>query len=222
MRRIDKEKILERLDEIEALTSIPGRDGNAYDIGLPGIDSEARNLMLKAARDKGSVKQLLEKYSGSRSVIIENALGSVLGRCTKRTKLKDAYLLFENIEKLQRKDIPAILGGTLSSIKVQIWRAKVWQQTPMPKILYPFLQHCLEFTSEKATWTHRGLADWVELGALDLLWTMCEHKIYNLNFNESQRKWIEDKIKEIAEANPDNKTFQRNTLYFFDCLNKQV
>lgn len=214
LRRLDKEKALERLDEIEALTSIPGMDRDAIDMRPPGIDGEALDLMVKVAQRKGGVKLLVEKYAASRSRIIVRALGGILLQRAKSTKLKDAYLLFEFIEKLQRKDVPGILGIT-TAIKFQIDLAGLWRHTPMPESLYSFLQHCLEFTSPKAKWKHRGLSDWVELGAVDLLWVMCEHKIYDLNFDEEQRKWLEDKVREIADSNPDNESFQRNASIFF-------
>lgn len=220
MRKQDKEKISERLDEIEALTSMPDKDGYAIEIGLPGIDGEVLDLMAKAAKRNGGAKLLVEKYAASRSVIIVSALCGVLGQYTKRTKLKDAYLIFEYIEMLERKDSPGILGGILSAIKEQIRLTRIWQKTKMPDNFYPFLQHCLEFTSRKAKWKHHGLSDWVEIGAVDLLWTMCEAGIYNFNFDEKQRGWIENKIREIAAANLDNETFQLNTSIYFRLCSK--
>lgn len=221
MRKLDKEKALETLDKIEALTSIPGRNGNAYDIGLPGIDGLALDLMVKIARRKGGVKLLIDKYAASRSQIIINAVIGVLVHRAERTKLKDAYLLFEFIEKLQRKDHSSLLVTILTAIKFQIGLVKVWQHTPMPNSFYPFLQHCLEFTGARAYGIPHTLSNEVQVSVIDILWTMCRMEIYNLNFDKSQRKWIEDKVRELVIANSDNETFQRNTAYFFDCINKQ-
>ena len=221
MRRLNKEKIIERLDEIEAFTSMPGKDGDAIGMGLPGIDGEALDLMVKVARRKDGVKLLVERYAASRSVIIVGALGFILTERAKTTKLKDAYLLFEAIEKLNRGDNLRVLGMPLTALKFQIGIAEVWQQMPMPKSLYPYLQDCLEISGELVTLTDRGLSAGIQLDAIDVLLLMCEKRIYNLNFDEEQRKWLENKIRKIADDNPGSQSFQRDTSYFFDCLNKQ-
>lgn len=101
MRKLDKEKALETLSEIERLTSMPGKDGGAIAIGLPGIDGQASDLMVKIARRKEGLRLLVERYSASRSVIVVGALTHVLIGRAKSTTATDAYLLFEFIEKLQ-------------------------------------------------------------------------------------------------------------------------
>jgi hypothetical protein len=218
VRRLDREKALETLDEIEALTSTPGRDSDAIAIGMPGIDGKALDLMVKVARLKGGLKLLVERYSASRSVIVVGALIGVLVRRAESTKLKDAYLLFDFIENLQRKDNSSILVTTLTAIQHQIGLAGVWQHTRMPESFYPFLQHCLDFTGARANWIHRGLSDQVQMAAIDLLFDMCKVKIFDLNFNKEQCKWIEDKVREIASLSTDNAIFQTHVSNFFNCL----
>jgi hypothetical protein len=220
LRKLDKERSIKTLDKIEALTSIPGRDSNAYDIGLPGIDGLTLDLMVKVARRKGGVKLLVERYAASRSQIVVGAISGVLTRRAESVKLKDAYLLFEFIEKLQRKNHSSVLVTILTAVKFQIGLAKVWQYTRMPNSFYPFLQHCLNFTGVQANEIPRTLSDEVQLSAIDVLETMCKAKIYNLNFDESQRQWIENKVREITIVNSDNEMFQKDASYFFDCVDK--
>jgi hypothetical protein len=220
VRRLDREKAIDTLEQIESLTSMPGKDGGAIAIGMPGIDGKSLDLMVKVARAKGGLELIVERYSASRSTIIAGALGLVLTEKSKSTNLKTAYLLFKFIEKLQRKDNSGILGATLTAIKFQILLARVWQHTQLPESLYPFLQHCLDFTGERANWMHRGLSDWVQLDAIDVLRAMCEVKLFDFNFDEQQRKWIEDKVKEIASLNAENATFQTHASNFFNCLQK--
>ena len=88
----------------------------------------------------------------------------------------------------------------------------------MPESIYPFLQHCLAFTGAQANWIDRTLSDDVQLGAIDLLRTMCEENIYDLNIDDAQRSWIEDKVREVVAANAGNEMFQSDASYFFDCL----
>ncbi|HEX8070940.1 MAG TPA: hypothetical protein VF546_13375 [Pyrinomonadaceae bacterium] len=218
MRRAEKEKALATLDEIERLTSVPGRDGGAVEIGLPGIDGRALDLMVKVARGKDSLKLLVERYSASRSVVIVGALLFVLLKRAESTTHKDAYLLFDFIENLQRKDNPGVLVTTLTAIGHQIGLAQVWQRTRMPESLYPFLQHCLDFAGVKANWIHRGLSDAVQLGAIDILLDMCRAKIFALNFAPEQRRWLESKAKEIADLNTDHAEFQARAASFLNCL----
>lgn len=220
MSKLDQEKALETLDKIEGLTSQPGKDGTAIEIGLPGIDGEALDLMVKIARQKGGVKLLVERYAASRSQIIIGPLILILTNRAERTKLKNAYLLFEVIEKLQRKDKWGNLVTALTAIKFQIGLAKVWQHTRLPNSFYPFLQYCLDFSGAQANGVPRTLSDDVQLSAIDVLRTMCEMKIYILNFDESQRQWIEGKVREITDANASNKVFPRDASSFFDCVDK--
>ena len=218
MRRVDREKALETLDEIERLTSLPGKDGHAIEIGIPGIDGNALDLMVKVARLKGGLKLLVEKYSASQSVIIVSGLVLILVRRAESTNLKNAYLLFEFIENLQRKDNSSILVTTLTAIRHQIGIAKVWHHTRMPESLYPFLQHCLDFTGAKANWIHRGLSDDVQMGAVDVLRTMCEVKTFDFNFSQEQRRWIEAKVGEIGNQNTNHPIFQTSVSDFLNCL----
>ena len=185
---------------------------------MPGIDGKALDLVVKVARLKGGLKSLIERYGASRSVIIVGALALVLVRRAESTKLKDAYLLFDFIEKLQRKDNPSIMVTTLTAIRHQIGLAGVWQHTRMPESLYPFLQHCLDFIGAEANRIHRGLSDQVQMGAIDVLRMMCEAEIFNFNFDEGQRRWIKDKVKEIADLNAGSAMFQSCASSFFNCL----
>jgi hypothetical protein len=218
LRRVDREKALETLDHIEAVTSVAGKDGAAAEIGMPGVDGEALELVVNVARHKGGLKSLIERYGSSRSVIIVGALALVLVRRAERTKLKDAYLLFDLIEKLRRKDNPNILVTILTAIRHQIGLARVWQHTRTPESLYTFLQHCLAFPGVRANPKHRGLSDQVQAGAIDVLRIMCEAGIYDLNFDGGQRGWVEDKVKEIAKLNTRNAIFQTCTSSFLNCL----
>lgn len=221
MRKQDQEKIFATLDKIEELTSVPDRNGGAIEIGLPGIDGEAFDLMVKIARERGGVKLLVEKYAASLSQIIVGALLLVLTDRAKRRRLKNAHLLFDFIGKLQLKDRWGILVTTLTAIKFQIGLAKVWHRDPMPDSCYPFVQYCLHFTNAQADSKSSSLSDEVQLNVIDVLWTMCKERIYNLNFDEAQRRWLEDKVREIQGANSGNEMLQKDVLYFFDCIDKQ-
>jgi len=221
LRKLDKEKALETLSEIERLTSMPGKDGGAIAIGLPGLDAQAFDLAIKIARRKGGLTLLVEKYSASRSQIVVGVLALMLTERAKRKKPTEAYLLFEFIEKLQRRDHSSVLVTVLTAIKYQIGLAKAWRHTKIPESVYPFLQHCLAFTGARANWIHRSLSDDVQLSAIDLLRTMCEADIYNLNFDDSQRNWIENKVKEVVSANSEKDWFQQGASYFFDCVVQQ-
>ncbi len=201
---------------------MPGRNGGAIDIGLPDIDGEALDLMVKVARRKGGVKMLVEKYAASRSVIVVGALGFILTEKSKTTNLKNASLLFDAIEKLRKEENFKILGMPLTALKFQIGIAKVWQYTRMPESLYSFLRDCLEPSGKQISIIDQQSFDEIQLDAIDILRLMCEIKIYELNFDNEQRKWLENKMKKIVEANSDNETFQRNISYFFDCINNQT
>jgi hypothetical protein len=220
LRRSYREKALETLDQIERVTSIPGKDGGAIEIGIPGIDGKALDLMVKAARGKDSLKLLVERYGASRSVIIVGAILLVLVKKAESTNLKNAYLLFQFIENLQRKDNSSILVTTLTAIQHQIGLARVWQRTRMPESIYPFLQYCLDFTGTRASWMPRELSDEVQLGAIDVLRAMCEVRILNLNFDHAQHSWLEHKAKEIASLNAENATFQTQVSNLLNCLQK--
>ncbi len=222
MRKIDKVKALETLNKIKELTSTPGKDGGAIDIGLPGIDGQASDLMVKVARRKEGLRLLVERYSASRSVIVVGALTHVLVERAKSTIAKDAYLLFDFIEKLQRRDNSSVLVTVLTAVTYQIGLAKAWRQTKMPESVYPFLQHCLAFTGARANWIHRSLSDNVQLSAIDLLRVICEVDIYKLHFDDSQRNWIENKVREVVSANPDRERFQQGASYFFDCAVREL
>ena len=80
---------------------MPGKDDGAFAIGLPGIDGQALDLAVKIARRKGGLRLLVERYGASRSVIVVGTLALMLADRAQSTKVKDAHLLFELIEKLQ-------------------------------------------------------------------------------------------------------------------------
>lgn len=216
--KISEEKALETLDKIEALASTSGTDGNVISTGMPDVDVSALELMIKVARRKGGVELLVKKYAASHSRDVIGALVLILVQRAEKTKPKDAHLLFEFIKKLQLKNDLGILVTTLTSVQNQIGLAKVWQNAKMPENLYQFLQHCLEFKEEQATRGDRKLANQVQLSVVGLLLLMCNVQNYDLNFNESQRKSLEDKIKEITTINSEDEILRADASYFFQCL----
>ena len=181
-------------------------------LGFEAAHTDVEELMEKLINTKGGARNLVERYSNSRSTYIFGNVGGALShyaRIVTSESKPDQASLAEIAELAFRllQDVrwiiatPNCLLGILSSIH-QITFSGYWETRNFPTYFYTILQRCLQFS-----WEKEANLEMLPFAALEILNAACKVNLKTLtnSFDKIQIEWLKQKAHQLSQLDQNGK-----------------